>query len=55
MKNIHFYIAGVEVGVGGGGGFHHIIDVHVMNYQQEMATNASLKWKEAVIDEINSF
>ena len=49
--NAHLQLAGVEVGggggvgVGGGGGgrFNHIIEFHVMNYQQEMATNASLK------------
>ena len=47
--NAHLQLAGVEVGggggvgVGGGGRFNHIIEFHVMNYQQEMATNASLK------------
>ena len=47
--NAHFQLAGVGVrggggvGVGGGGRFNHNIDVHVMKYQQEMATNASLK------------
>ena len=47
--NAHLQLAGVEVGGGGGvggggrGRFNHIIEFHVMNYQQEMATNASLK------------
>ena len=51
--NAHLQLAGVEVGggggvgvgggVGGGGRLDHIIESHIMNYQQEMATNASLK------------
>ena len=49
--NAHLQLAVVEVGggdgvgggVGGGGRFNHIIEFHVMNYQQEMAANASLK------------
>ena len=53
--NAHLQLAGVEVGGGGGvgvgvgvgdgggGRFNHIIELHVMNYQQEMATNAALK------------
>ena len=51
--NAHLSLAGVEVGggggvgvgvgVGGGGRYNHIIEFHVMNYQQKVATNASLK------------